>query len=159
MMPDTSHRAAKRPLGLHIPGDFTELSGFDPEPLFRSHRPRLESLQISIDPAADQRCIRLHNLFVHSNYRGQGIGTRTMHAVIRYADSLELPIWLCVNASGATRQEQNANSERLARWYRTFDFTEPSGTARQNCGIRCYSLQALIRHPKQRFAVDSDMGF
>lgn len=145
---DGTGGAAKSILGLHVPTGLTDVTGFAPQPLFTSFRLRLESLQITITGQHPFRCIRLHNLFAHDHYRGQGTGTQVMRALTRYGDALGSPIWLYVNATGATPTQRDVNSGRLIRWYRTFGFVEPSDPHRRSLDIRCYSLQRIIRQPR-----------
>lgn len=82
--------------------------------------------------------IRLNNVTVRADLRGDGLGSRFMEALTRYADETGQRIGLTPEG------DFGSDPARLREWYRRFGFRENKGRARD-----FEIMEAMVREPQE----------
>lgn len=149
-----------------VPSDFVYLTGVDATSLVDDRRRSMVNNFFLTEMPLAQRedfftcrygppepCLKLNDIVVRRDWRGKGIGSQLLDAVVRYADIKQLPVWMCVVGNGkgdapwGRDLEQAMNTVRLITWYRRFGFGFASEDDRRRFRINCSAHEEMTRHP------------
>lgn len=105
--------------------------------LVESWRPR------GVEARVSERAgiLRLHNVTVRADLRGDGLGSRFMEALTRYADETGQRIGLTPVG------DFGSDPERLRQWYRRFGFVNNQGRNRD-----FEIMESMVREPREDVA-------
>jgi GNAT superfamily N-acetyltransferase len=84
----------------------------------------------------------LSDLYIKPEFRGQGIGTKIMTDIIKFADGLNLPIVLIPEPD-----EDNMTQKQLITFYKKFGFVVNSGR-KMDYSLSVPFAVSMVRYPK-----------